>query len=115
MVLSRDALTFEDGFHWLLGHDEGRSRLHGRALELIPLLRAQPDGYTRGEMIELLGYTASREAIPVLVEELQHSDPRVREWAVLSLEELPFPEARELADRYKRDHPEEWSESAAPL
>jgi hypothetical protein len=46
----------------------------------------------------------------VLVQELQHSDLSVRQWAVLSLEGLPFPEAREVAARYKLEHPEEWSE-----
>lgn len=109
MVLSRDAMTFEDGFHWLMGDDWG-PRLHGHAGELIALLPAHSDAYTRGKLLELLGYTASREAIPVLVEELAHPDATVRQWAVLSLEELPFREAQELATRYKLAHPGEWSE-----
>ena len=109
MVLSRNHLTFEDGFHWLMGHDEG-TRLHGRAGELITLMPEHSDAYTRGKIIELLGYTASFEAIPVLVEELEHPDLSVRQWAVLSLEELPFAVAREVAARYKLEHPEEWSE-----
>jgi hypothetical protein len=62
MVLSRNHLTFEDGFHWLMGHDEG-SRLHGRAGELITLMPEHSDAYTRGKIIELLGYTARFEAI----------------------------------------------------
>ena len=56
----------------------------------------------------MLGHTAILEAIPVLVQELAHPNSRIREWAVLSLEELPFGEPRQLADRYKREHPEEW-------
>lgn len=51
----------------------------GRAGKLIALLPDHSDAYTRGKIIELLGYTASSEA-------------------------------REVAARYKLEHPEEWSE-----
>ena len=103
MVLSRDALTFEDGFHWLISRD-----LRPHVGDFVALLSIHTDTYTRGKLIELLGHTASLEAIPVLVQELAHPNSRIREWAVLSLEELPFGEPRQLADRYKREHPEEW-------
>ncbi len=73
VILSRDALAFEDGFHWLISRD-----LRAHVGGLTALLRFVPM-FIRGEVE-----------------------------AVLSLEELPFPETRQLADRYKREHPEGW-------
>lgn len=45
--------------------------------------------------------------IPFLERMLGHLHAGTREFALLSLEELGFPEAVALARAYRRDHPEE--------
>lgn len=106
LVLSNDALTFEEGYGLLVNGETPLVREHVE--ELIELMQRQTDPFMRGRFIELLGFTASAKVIPVLKAELAHPDQHVREWAVLSLQDLPFSEAVGLAEDYKAKHPEEW-------
>jgi len=111
MILTLDGgLAFEEGYGWLVGWSGGVPRVQGHVKELVAVMKSQTDPQLRSRMIELLGYTADEDVVPTLVAELAHSDRYVREWAVLSLEELGFPRAAEFAKQYKDSHPDEWGD-----
>jgi HEAT repeat protein len=93
-IRSRNGAVMEDGFWWL-------APVAGEHTErLIELVRTTDDPYVRGMFVELLGATHHARALPVLVAELDHPDPQVRDWAASALEELGLPEAQEHAARY---------------
>jgi HEAT repeat protein len=102
MIRSDDPETYEQGFWSLL------ERVPRHTDVLIQLMQTEQKAFTRATFVELLGATKSRKVVPVLAAELEHSEREVRDWAVLGLEELGFPEAQELAANYKTTHPEEW-------
>ncbi len=91
-------MTFEDAYFG--------SRPEGGLVvpRLVAELRASGDAYTRGKFCELLGEMGDESAVPVLLEELDHSDENVREWARRALEELHSEDAR----AEKRKHLEEF-------
>lgn len=99
-IRSRDAATYEDAY-W-------GDRPSGPAVvpRLVAELRAAPDAYTRGKLIELLGEMGDASVVPELVAELSHPEPEVRAWAVAALETLGVAEAAEAASRYRQAHPE---------
>jgi HEAT repeat protein len=94
-IRSRNPAVMEDGFAWL----EPVSGEHTE--RLIELVRTTDDPYVRGMFVELLGAAHDARAIPVLVAELEHPDPQVRDWAASALEDLGLAEARAHADRYR--------------
>lgn len=104
-ILSHDSLAFEDAFEWLTG-GYGEPRIKKHFNELVDLLSKQTIPRFRARIIELIGYTGDKRAIHLLQKELSHESADVCLWAVLSLEELPFPEAIELARGYRAKHPE---------
>lgn len=71
-------------------------------------MQAEQEAFTRAKFVELLGATKNPKVISVLAGELEHPEREVREWAVMSLEELNRPAAQELAANYKANHPAEW-------
>jgi len=101
-VLSNDPETFEEGFWSLI--ETAPAHVH----ELVMLMQAQSDAFQRAKFVELLGATRSRDVIPVLAAELRHPEHQVRQWALLSLDALGFPEAREIAAAYRAEHRDEW-------
>jgi len=105
LVLSDDALAFEDAYEWLVG-GSGEPRIREHVEELVDLLEQNLAPTKRGRILELLGDTGDKRAIGPLSRDLAHSDKGVREWALLSLEQLPFTEAAEIATRYRNEHPE---------
>lgn len=108
MILSSNPMIFEEGFSLLV--DCGYDHLHQHIDDLIKLTQIQADPFTRGKFVELLGYSKSEKAIPILKTELEHPNQLVREWAVRSLKRLPFEQAIEFARDYQMNHPEEWGE-----
>ena len=103
MIRSDDAETYEQGF-WSLIYDVPQFKD-----EIIQLMQAEKNPKVRAKFVELLGDAKDPKIIPLLVAELEHPDIDVRYWAVLSLEYSGLPEAKEIAERYKAEHPEQWA------
>ncbi len=76
---------------------------------LIAELHRSLDGSTRGKFAELLGEMGDASVVPVLVAELDHPEPVVRQWAVLALEQLEMPEGIRDAARHRALHAEEFA------
>jgi HEAT repeat protein len=102
-ICSKDGLTFEDAF------DELCPIASQYLPELINTLACSADPYTRGKIIELLGYTHSESAVPTILGELEHPDQNVRQWAYLALGEINTPISCEHAANYKSSHPSEFA------
>ena len=102
MIRSDNSVTYEQGF-WSLIYDVPQFKD-----ELIQLMQAEQNPQVRAKFIELLGDAKDPKVIPLLVAQLEHPDAEVRYWAVLSLEYFGLPEAKEIAERYKAEHPEQW-------
>ena len=96
-------MTFEDAFEEL--HPIASRYL----VELNAELNTADDAYTRGKLLELLGYTHSDSVIPTLSAELDHPDQNVRQWAILALEEINSALSLERARAYKANHPDEFA------
>ncbi|HEX8692252.1 MAG TPA: HEAT repeat domain-containing protein [Longimicrobium sp.] len=103
---SRDHAVMEDGFSWLL------ERAPELVEELLALAEAEEDDRDRVTFIDLLGGTKSRRVVPFLERMLRHPHAETRWFALLSLEELGFPETIALARAYRRDHPGEYGPEA---
>ena len=99
---SRDPATYEDAYEEIQPH------VRRYVPALIAELAHAPDGYTRGKLLELLGDAQDPTALPVLAQELEHPDPDVRHWAHTGLIALCLAEADQLAEEYRRRHPEEF-------
>jgi len=94
---SKDALTFEDGYHALL------PRVHEFRDDLIRLLQVEPEAKIRARFIELLGETEDSSLVDVLAAQLHAGEPEVIQWALTALERIGH---KSLADEYRREHPE---------
>jgi HEAT repeat protein len=86
-IRSDNPMTFEDAY---FGPRPEGAQVVPR---LVVELRGSADSYTRGKFCELLGEMGGESVVPVLLEELEHSDENVREWARLALEELQSEDA----------------------
>ena len=94
---SEDALTFEDGYHALL------PRVREFRNELIRLLQAELEPRMRARFVELLGETEDASLVEILRAELEAGEPEVVRWALTALERIGH---RQIADEYRRTHPE---------
>ena len=74
---------------------------------LIVELHRSTDGYTRGKFAELLGEMGDALVVPVLVAELDHTEPDARQWALRALDELGDPEGVAAATQHRALHPED--------
>lgn len=88
-IRSHDPMTFEDAYF------EVRPVGPDVVSRLIAELQKSTDGYTRGKFCELLGEIGDESVIPILEQELAHSDEKVRGWAASALVELQSNEVRE--------------------
>jgi len=102
-ICSQDALTFEDAF------DELSPVASNFVPELLNALLQFDDSYTRGKIIELLGYTHSDLVVPSVEKELAHPDQTVRQWAYFALVEINSVPSLEVAGAYKAAHPSEFA------
>lgn len=102
-IRSSDAMTFEDAFSEL-------SPIADRfVLELCSELDTACDSYTRGKLIELLGFTHSNQVLPVLQRELSNDDITVRNWVALALEEINSTESLRILNDYKTNFPSDFA------
>ena len=80
LLRSKDSMTFEEGFHWLIGFvDEYLD-------QITALMKDELNPDLRGKFIEVLGYSDDERVIPVLAEELNSEHRDVRFWAHSQLE-----------------------------
>jgi HEAT repeat protein len=101
MLRSDDPMTFEDGYHWLQGH------LNEHVDDLIALMLREADPQMRGRFVELLGDSQNERAIPYLEGELHHEESEVRSWAYSALLYFENEHAKSIAERFRREHPDE--------
>lgn len=101
MIRSEDPMTFEEGYQWIQGS------ISAYLEPLIAQLEDAEGWYLRSKFIELLGDANDERAIPALEGELSHPDSQVRGQAWSALMYSALPEANQLAERYRAEHPEE--------
>jgi HEAT repeat protein len=101
MLRSDDSLTYEEGYFGLQGH------LNDYVDDLVQLMLDEADPMMRGRFVELLGNSQNERVIPHLEGELRHEDSEVRSWAYSSLLYFENEQARSIAERFKREHPDE--------
>ncbi len=102
-IFSPDPSIFEDTFECLTWGEEPLVR--DFLPELVDFLRRYLRAFDRCKVLELLGYTNSRLAIEPLRRHLRHRELSVRKWAVLGLQQLDFPETREMAAQFLERNP----------
>ncbi len=103
MLQSKDSMTFEEGFHWLIGFADEYLE------QLTNLMQNEPIPERRGKLIEVLGHCTNEKAISVLAAELTSKHRDVRFWAHSQLEYLENTKAGEIAKQYKTENPnEDW-------
>lgn len=90
-----DPMTYEDAY--------SGPRPTGTAVvpRLVQELHVSSTGYTRGKFVELLGEMGDQSVVPVLIAELAHSDPSVREWAATALTRLGAPDGVRAVQEYR--------------
>ncbi|MFJ8963618.1 HEAT repeat domain-containing protein [Lentzea sp. NPDC102401] len=89
----------EDGFALLRPH--AAEHLD----ELIEAFRAEEDDRgLRAWLLELIGDARSPEALPILVEHLDHEDESLADWAVHGLQALDTKEARTALYRHRANN-----------
>ena len=101
MLRSNDPMTYEDGYHWLQGY------LDEYIDELIELMLNEEDPEMRGKFVELLGDSRNAKVIPFLEGELKSLHKEVRSWAYSSLCYFENQDAEKLAEKFRREHPDE--------
>jgi HEAT repeat protein len=101
MIRSDDAMTYEDGYHSLLG------RAHEYTDKLIQLMQDEKSPDMRGKFIELLGDTNDPKIISLLALELENPERIVRQWAFWSLEQFDLVEAGSIVEKHRQAHPED--------
>lgn len=99
MFGSPDALTYEEGCHWLKG------RLHDRVDELLELMLGEADPGMRSRLVELVGESAKPKVIPFLESELKSPHGGVRSFAYSSALYFGSPEAARIAQRFGEENP----------
>ena len=101
LLRSKDPMTFEEGFHWLIGFvDEYLD-------QITALMKDELNPDLRGKFIEVLGYSDDERVIPVLAAELNSQYRDVRFWAHSQLEYFENSKAIQIANKYKIEHPDE--------
>ena len=101
LLRSKDPMTFEEGFHWLIGFvDEYLDQITG-------LMKNELNPDLRGKFIEVLGYCNDERVIPILAAELTSEHRIVRFWAHSQLGYIENPNAEEIARKYKVENPDE--------
>jgi hypothetical protein len=86
-------MTFEEGFHWLIGH------VDSFLPQLTELMRAESEPSMRGKLVEVLGHGSNECIIPVLKSELNSPHSEVRCWAYSQLSYFEHPKATEIAEK----------------
>ena len=103
MLYSKDPMTFEDGYQWLIGYADEYFD------QLTKLMRNETNPDLRSKLIEVLGHCTNEKAISVLAEELLSIHRDVRFWAHSQLMYFENPKAEEVAEKYKAENPnEDW-------
>lgn len=103
MFRSKDSMTYEEGYHWLLGDVDNHFE------KLVSLMQSESEPGMRGKLIELLGESTNKNVVPILAAELTSPIRDVRFWAHSQLENSGFTEANEIAKKYKEQNPnEDW-------
>ncbi len=102
MLRSDDALTYEEGYHWLQGDN-----LRHHITAIVDLPHEQQDPEMRAKFVELLGDADLVEYIPVLVAELPHENREVHLWAYNQPSLSAHAKANAQAQAYRRSHPDE--------
>ena len=101
MLRSKDSMTYEDGFYWLIGHCDTYID------ELIKLMIAEGKSSMRGKFVEIIGHSRNEKVIPVLKEELKHEHSEVRAWAYSALYHFENAIAEKIALEFKKSNPNE--------
>ena len=101
MLGSTDSLTYEEGYHWLLGY------LNDHLDELIEQMLEESDPDRRSRFVELLGHSGNPKVIPILESELKSSHAEVRSWAYSSLLHLEQSGAARIAEKFRKENPDE--------
>jgi hypothetical protein len=101
MLRSRDAMTYEDAYHWLQGY------LTDHLDDLLGLMTAETDPVNRSRFVELVGDSKSPKVISYLEEELGHPNREVRMWAFNSLTHFENPDATAIAAEFQKKYPDE--------
>ncbi|MET9228205.1 HEAT repeat domain-containing protein [Lentzea sp. NPDC003310] len=94
LMRRHDPQKAEDGFALLRPHAAEHVG------ELIEAFRGEEDRGLRCWLLELIGYARSSEALPLLVEYLDHEDESLASWAESGLRELDTKEARTALYRH---------------
>lgn len=94
LMRASDAMTQEDGFHWLL------PRAHEHVEELIREFENEKNIGLRCWLLELLGEAKSDLALPVFQECINDNDEMLRGWAISGLETLDTRESRTTLYRH---------------
>ncbi|WLQ16758.1 HEAT repeat domain-containing protein [Hahella aquimaris] len=103
MLRSKDSMTYEEGYHWLLGNVDAHFD------KLVSLMQSEADPVMRGKFIELLGDATNRNVVPILAAELTSPNRDIRFWAHSQLEYSEHSEANKIAEKYKEQNPnEDW-------
>ncbi|MFD4641988.1 HEAT repeat domain-containing protein [Lentzea sp. NPDC058436] len=98
LMRRRDPQKAEDGFGLL------RALAAEHVADLVEAFRAESDRGLRAWLLELIGEARSPEALPVLVEHLDHDDESLVSWAVRGLELLDTKEARTALYRHRTNN-----------
>ncbi|WP_394613900.1 HEAT repeat domain-containing protein [Lentzea sp. JNUCC 0626] len=98
MMRRRDPQAREDGF-WTL-----RPHAAEHLDELIAAFRTEEDHGLRCWLLELIGDARSPEALPILVEHLDHEDESFASWAATGLQKLDTKEARTALYRHRANN-----------
>ena len=97
LLRSKDPMTFEEGFHWLIGFvDEYLD-------QITVLMKNELNPDMRGKFIEVLGHCNDERVIPVLAAELKSEHRDVRFWAHSQLGDFENSKAIQIANKYKTD------------
>jgi|GEM_PF-4183005 len=67
----------------------------------------EEDSDVRAKFVELVGDSKNPKVIPILKAELRNPHKEVRSWAYSSLFYFDNPEAEKLAEKFKRENPNE--------
>jgi len=101
MLRSKDPMTYEDGFHWLIGFADKYSD------KLVALMRAELVPDQRAKLVEVIGHCSKESVIPVIAHELSHESREVRCWAWSQLAYFENDKANKIAQKYKQENPDE--------
>ena len=101
MLRSTDAMTYEEGYHWLQGY------LVEYIDDLIALMLNEKEPRMRSKFVEVVGDSQLKKVIPYMVTELEHEHREVRSWAYNSLVYFEDAEAEAIAKEYARCQPNE--------